>query len=889
VPLHRITPSEQVIEKQFLFDGEWIPDHDPTKIGENNFSELTNLRYVDQGIGPIEGYTKLTTNIIDATYKYPEAGIQLRTPFTTASYIIVHAWNLAETASEIHYNTTAVPNAGDFTGTALFVPSTDGAAPRFSHLPRGIGFCNEEQSVVFEGCDTYAGSVILCDAAAALLPTNGRDFSSEMSNRYTTASEQMAVPATARVILIGTTRPIQRIYFDVGTANPTDPTTTDVKEWSSAAWTATTSQVDGTVTGGTLSMGQSGWFTFDSTVTTAEPVFIDGNYLYFYKVTMSDGTVTLNRILVDMPMQESVDIWDGVYRTCIGMFTIVNQVGPSDYTLEVNEPSNIDYPIAARVGQFRNHASDTIEMCFEERMSAIDFRVISEAGNQSGSVTTMKYWDGDSWVAVSGLVDTTWDAATKTATMYQSGFMTWSPIALGLERTRTINGVFGYWYQITCDAVWTGVASEDVLIDIVQGVPRQKRVYGMRFPAMYQGRFFRGCDVKGDQLNAFDYTSSSTIDVHNGLDSSDRGQRIYVGGSDPLTAASTIYNRFGSSIYETMLCFKHTETHLLWGTSPSDFKLYQISQSYGCPAHNTLVSAEMGYEMAEGAYRNIAMWLSYRGPVIFDGAVILPIRGVDLYFDPRKTETVINFDYIHKSFAWYDSFWMEYNLLIPTGTSTKPNVHLVYDLLRKRWYKVNYDGGVTDIPQMAMMVRDANGTEYPYVMRDDGHLLRYGFGTDWAGNDLVHKVTTADLLPSGSIWHNTKVMMIKFAHEVPDFDLTSETITVSINYYRDGTDNAEALDDWSVSVADETVTLKLQAEDGSYLLTEDGDFIEYDALRNHRYIRKTQGINKVGFTHRFQFSRTSTSTGYSGNFGKNFLWWGLLAEVEGYDIKNIKE
>ena len=47
--------------KQYNFGGTWLPDADPTLIGEENFSELVNLRYTDTGLELVYGMSKLTT------------------------------------------------------------------------------------------------------------------------------------------------------------------------------------------------------------------------------------------------------------------------------------------------------------------------------------------------------------------------------------------------------------------------------------------------------------------------------------------------------------------------------------------------------------------------------------------------------------------------------------------------------------------------------------------------------------------------------------------------------------------------------------------------------------------------------------------------------------
>ena len=53
--------AQPEIRKDYAFVGEWMPDHDPLTIGENNFAELQNFRYINSGIEPIEGYTEINT------------------------------------------------------------------------------------------------------------------------------------------------------------------------------------------------------------------------------------------------------------------------------------------------------------------------------------------------------------------------------------------------------------------------------------------------------------------------------------------------------------------------------------------------------------------------------------------------------------------------------------------------------------------------------------------------------------------------------------------------------------------------------------------------------------------------------------------------------------
>jgi hypothetical protein len=466
----------QIIDRQFRFDGEWVPDHDPAQIGENNFAELTNFRYIEGGIEPIEGYTKITNNPMDVTYKFPASAIQLRTPHTTRSYVLVHAWDSGETAARIWQNSTAIPSQGDFSATSLFTPDTSGVLPRFAQLPRGIGYTNEFESCIWEGEEALPGAVFLIDSITGLTTTNSRDYTEELTNNYQTSGNTCLPTGSALTFLIGVTRPIKGAKFYVKTANTSAGATMAVTNWTSGAWTAVTSPTDNTAVAG-ITLAQTGTITFDSTVGTTDAAYIDGVFLYFYKFTMSGSTATdVYKITIDMPFQAIKDVWDGVYRTCIGFHAILNNTAFADYTVEVNTESNEDYPITGKLDIIGTHGNDVLEIVSEERSTAIRLEFIATKVNGNAITTTVKYWDGDSWVSVGTIYDGTLDSG-GTKTMNQSGVISWKPPAVGSERTRTRWGVTGYFYQLT----FSGAASADVQVDLCTLIPAQRTIYGHKY------------------------------------------------------------------------------------------------------------------------------------------------------------------------------------------------------------------------------------------------------------------------------------------------------------------------------------------------------------------------------------------------------------------------
>lgn len=872
------------IVKQFAFTGEWVPNLDPSKIGEDNFAMLRNFRYIDGGIAPIEGLTLLTTNKVSGVYTYAGSIIQLETAFT--SYIVGHFYNEAKTASRIYSRDTEIPDTGDWTELPEYICATSGYGSRMAQLPRGVGICNNVESLIWEGQKAFPGAVFRMNGLTNLTPTNPSNETEILRNSWTDANNRMVIGSGYTIFTVHTTRPIRAVYVDVYSAATNAGSMISGFYWRGTGWSGMVVD-DGTRrTGGSLR--GDGWLdwseSYDEINEYIVPAYFEGTHLYMYQFITENCTSWITAMYVDMPCQTIRDIWDGVYRTCIACEVAHDGDNPEDFLVEVNEPSNAEYPIGAWIGGLTD--SGYIDIAFEERTAAVLVEMIASYENTAASVLTISYWNGSSYTSVGTVYDGT-ASDDGTITLHRTGSVSWNPPDDWREVPRNKQGVYGYFYRLTVSADLSGGSSYDTQIDLISGVPVGKTMGAHKFPAMYGNRPFWGCDTMGNELNALDYGPANTVDVYNGQQSSDRGQRIYVGDQSALTGAATLYNRFGSSIYETMLIFKHTSTHLLYGTGPADYRLYNISENYGCPAPKTIASAEIGYEMGGGAYRNICMWLSYRGPVIFDGASMIPIPGVDLYFDSRKTDTYINTDLIESFIGWFDPFWKEYHLLMAIGSNTYLDTHIVYDLTRKKWFEIYYDGGLQHVPQAVCIAKNSTGSLHTLAHMKTGLLYQYGNGNDWDGTTILSRVKTADLMPSESIWAESKMQAVKVGHEIPDFTLTLSSITIGVNYYGDGDAAAVALDDIVIAASDYTTTLILHEETGFEvaLLCEDSDYLEYDYVTPYRYIHRTQHMNRVGLTHQFEFYRESDSLGYVGNFGKNLLWWGYLATIDGMELR----
>ena len=103
--------------KEIPLNGKLVTVDDSLLIG-NNFSTLQNMRYTQthpQGIG---GMTKINTTAL-TTYLKPRSGFHYKKDSPVAeSHVLVQSYNTGLTASQVLENTTAIPSAGDFSGTA---------------------------------------------------------------------------------------------------------------------------------------------------------------------------------------------------------------------------------------------------------------------------------------------------------------------------------------------------------------------------------------------------------------------------------------------------------------------------------------------------------------------------------------------------------------------------------------------------------------------------------------------------------------------------------------------------------------------------------------------------------------------------------------------------
>jgi hypothetical protein len=929
IPLQiNIPPAPDVpwVDAQYPFDGEWLPDVDPALIGPRNFANIENLRYNDRSIEGVNGYTRInnTTDISDGdSYDYIAAGWQLRTDPNKSpnSFILVRTEDSSGNG-RIYLHTGTLYSDSDFeytknldwtNGTPLSVRPywTDPSANldgRFSDAPQNsIVYCNGEENAIFSGYEhRIAAAFLVQDVPTIADAKYPKDVSDELGSSSNLAGRTVTFDATYEKLLVLTTRPIQAMKIYVETASTDGTADIIVSTWNGSDFTteiccktSTATGSDGTASGD-QTLQATGIVSFDDHYRNiSKPFHFEELYLYAYLIQFENQTTNVDAeisyITIDPAMQPISNVWDGVYRQPIQYQIEDNSVAAnsfSDYTLHVNQSSDVLAPVGADLSAI-GAANDEVIIMFEEQMTAFRAIMLGNLINKNAvTISTLKYWDGDSWESLTfndGTLDT---GGTKTHA--KSGLISWTPPSD--EQPQTLFGSVGYAYQIVFSGALSGTAgNQDVIVDLIVGVPALlEEVRPFDFGCLYQNRLMLGSYSKGGEGNRMDYSVTNAPDVFNGIESSSDGtQALYYGGVEPITCATQLYNRFGASVFSMLLVFKKTEVYLLVGDGPRDFTIYPVSITVGCPAPQTLAVAEVGLEVGQGLTRNVAIWLSHYGPMMFDGAILQPLTGINNFFDPNETE-YIEWANIDKARGWVDQTYKEYNLLIPsTSGQATNNLWLVYDLLRKKWFKKNT--GVEEFPQAAWNVMDpSTGEQANYGGIDDGTMIHLEKGTSWnatyadetIGSVITQKLRTGDFFPSNNIWDETLIRKFKIICKKLTGSISVNSHNLNINYYGDAANEAANV---IFQDADTASGVYVDFED----MDVDGDAV-YETIWQSaaaavldlsmnvgldRVVRLIQDMNEKGWAHSFEFEVATDDV----DKGWQPIIWGIQYRVERKD------
>ena len=669
-------------------------------------------------------------------------------------------------------------------------------------------------------------------------------------NRWTGDFPTPTTPyrTTAMVWVVFTTRPIQAVCYYLSNVNSVSGATITGNVWNGVEMAPLT------ITDNTAGLSVSGRKTsFASTVDSAKPRLMEGNLYYCYQFELSSGSAEVYQVTVDAPFQPIRDLWDGVLRPVVDCRHYHSSAWIDDTMLVSEEvPEGVDTSYVsyyvADIGGLTT--TEYVDIAVSDRACAFKITLYERQSgkvNSTTAVVTPHYWGGKDFIAPSGKIDST---ASSGITFAQSGFISWTPPAYGEEFQKTAFGTTLWRYRLTFSAT----LSSAVWIDKIEAVPAPgMNNLAYKFPFAYQNRPMLCNLTSTKEGNRVDYPVTNTTEAWNGDQSSfgDGKGSLYIGGQEELTGACEIYVRLSSSIYVFALFFKDYEVHILNGSDYDTYKSYPLDNKIGCPAPLTIDTFHLVAPRKGGDQQNsrssIAAWLSYFGPYMFDSGALMPMPGIECYFD-RNDSRCINFEYIHVSRGWFDPDLPQYNLQIPSGVNqTTNNVWLVFDFKEERWY--HRVPSVEESPYLDGVVRvsDVHEKQYVYGFRDNGHVMRLNNGTTYDGVAIEQFVESGEILP-GDLWNMGKFQRLKVLLKpiTEDADLT-------VTLYKNGSSTGQVI--------------------ATFPMKGTGDY----------FLRYNKPLSPDAFwSCRVRFSASTSAT----KKGMQLLGWGIKHSIESEDNHN---
>jgi len=612
---------------------------------------------------------------------------------------------------------------------------------------------------------------------------------------YTPMTSEFSTSAICNVY-IASTRPLQGCKLYVSTANASAATVTGTY-WN-GAWTALSSVVDGTSSGG-VSLAQTGSITWDDTTSDAKVKIFNNQQCYWYRLAFSgiDATTKVYYCTLNATVQAIKDIWDGSPRTALSFMTYSTKY--SDYTLNIYQN---EYD-STNTGSYVNIADMTstqyLIVGFFERTMGIHFYFAeSNVNTTADTVCTIYYWNGTTWTTVGTLDDGTSESGISFS---KSGIISWDAPASSSEYTWTPNnGVPMYYYKIMFNKTVDNTDSK-VYLDYITGIPAQTKINHYKFPLFWRNMLL----LCGDQSGRKNIVRHSVPDYNCVFNGSGSGE-FPIDGDDELMAGGTLFTRFGGDIYDSAILCKKGQTFILGINDDGTIKVDTVSTNKGCIAPYTMKLCDIGFDIATNIKKHILVWLSDSGLMVFDGVSIGTIS--DYFkniFDPLDTN-YLNRTYAHRSTGEYDPVNHEYVLVWPSGA--KPTwKEIRYTLKQQSPFYV--DRGTDKALKCVFPVEDNNGTKYMYA-GTSGYIERLDYGTTMDGNAINYKFRTADNCLGKSVMETSKVTGIQIAGKAKN----TSRVAINMTHYVDGISTGTSYEDILQTDSTHRVFRKFFSTDG---------------------------------------------------------------------------
>ena len=443
--------------KTIPFSGKFTTN-DPATIGEN-FQTLTNLRYTDTHVKGVQGMTKINTAAL-TTYLKTRNAFHFKKSQPAESHVLIQAYNTGLTASQILQNTTAIPSAGAFSGTALWTDSAGAGTGYFSEAPDGqVVYCNGVDTCLWGGSERNCAAFITSTAAIADggVATNPKDYTDIINNTKTDSlntvligSSASSYPAAQSDTYVKATTKLSTSYWPYFATDPTKLLTgSDVANtWVSVNGTVTNQRFHIDLGAATVikRIYYENFRTAAGNTTLGVKTFVfqgsnTGAGTFDDLVYANDGgwtTLVCSQNTFDQ--HAAGDVADPKY------ITVTNTTAYRYYAFKFADNWGDATNMGVRRIELKTSESNDSTFCLGSPRPLQGGKIYVQTANLTASTLTGKEWDGTAWTSL-----TITDNTDTGASLAVTGTVTFAS-TVATSKPQYLEGNFLYWYQFTLSA-----------------------------------------------------------------------------------------------------------------------------------------------------------------------------------------------------------------------------------------------------------------------------------------------------------------------------------------------------------------------------------------------------------------------------------------------------
>ena len=523
-----------------------------------------------------------------------------------------------------------------------------------------------DQHQIYGGDSSYVDKFIVYkgSGAPADVPQVGEDYSLQVSDgRDTTVAvlDSLNTYANNECFYIRTPVPVKSFTFTMAKPN-TAGANCEMDIYyrkNDNTWSQATITDDGTLLN-SKTLGKNGTIVINEpTDLTSKYQYGSNGFWYQFRIATAalDGEVEISSVTWDSSWQSVRNVWDGVSQDPIEVWV----EGSTQW--KVYSAGAVDLDALTGGKKTLLFCTDPIEGIY------ID---VGNTPNATGdSLTSIKYWDGNSFESVGSTTD-------ETSGMSNSGWVTFPRKAAQPTQFET-----SLYYSYVYEIIWSGALADDTEVAF-QVMPY--------FDIDELGNSYTSCVWKNhmgytfDQYGSYIYMSAENLpQVLNG-----DGYGILQAG-DGRTNKVVGQRRFHNElmVWQEEKGVEGGCVTLFEGYSPTTYGKLVLSSSVG-GMNSKAVDVVDGVTMSTATdeqIKTMAFFLSRRGVFGTDGRVVFDVTGdIGNYFDPTLAECVTRGK---EAEMWlsYDSAYDVIRIGLVSGTGgTVPNIFPVLDLKDMVWY-----------------------------------------------------------------------------------------------------------------------------------------------------------------------------------------------------------